>query len=117
MAAGDPFTCYAGGSGYGNPPLWVTHDGGVTWTGLTNGLPETTVWALAFDGSVSPGLYAATENGPYVLDAGSSTWRSLLGGGAPVGRYFSVEGLPSLKLVRFGTFSRGVWDVVPPSRR
>jgi photosystem II stability/assembly factor-like uncharacterized protein len=117
VAAGDPFTCYAGGSGYGNPPLWVTHDGGATWNGLANGLPETTVWALAFDGTASPGLYAATESGPYVLDAGSSTWRTLLGGGAPVGRYFSVEGLPLLKLMRFGTWSRGVWDFVVPPRR
>jgi hypothetical protein len=117
VAAGDPLTCYAGGSGYGNLPLWVTHDGGVTWAGLANGLPSTTVWALAFDGSASPGLYAGTESGPFVLDPGASTWRSLLGGGAPVGRYFSVEGVPSARLVRFGTFSRGVWDFVVPPRR
>ncbi|HEY0555368.1 MAG TPA: hypothetical protein VGG20_13985 [Thermoanaerobaculia bacterium] len=115
VAPDDPFTCYAGGSGYGNPPLWVTHDGGVTWTGLDRGLPSTTVWALAFDGLAGKSLYAATEAGPYVLDA-SSTWRSLLGGGAPVGRYLSVEGIPSAKLVRFGTWSRGIWDYVVPRR-
>ena len=92
----------------------MTHDGGVTWSGLANGLPATTVWALAFDGQQT--LYAATEAGPFVLDA-SSTWRSLLGGGAPIGRYFSVEGLPAAKLVRFGTWSRGVWDYVVPPRR
>jgi hypothetical protein len=113
---GDPLTCYAGGSGYGNPPLWVTHDGGATWSGLDHGLPSTTVWALAFDGLASKALYAATEAGPYVLDA-SSTWRSLLRGGAPVGRYLSVEAVPSAKLVRFGTWSRGIWDYVVPPRR
>jgi len=66
-------------------------------------------------GSAAPALYAATETGPFVLDG--STWRSLLGGGAPAGRYLSVEGVPSAKLVRFGTYSRGVWDYVPPPRR
>jgi hypothetical protein len=115
VSAADPFTCFAGGSGYGNPSVWVTHDGGANWSPLANGLPSTTVWALAFDGAAAQTLYAATETGPFVLDG--STWRSLLGGGAPAGRYFSVEGVPSAKLVRFGTFSRGVWDYIPPPRR
>jgi hypothetical protein len=95
----------------------VTHDGGVTWSGLANGLPATTVWALAFDGLSPRMLYAATEDGPFVLDPRASTWRSLLGGGVPIGRYFSVEGVPAAKLVRFGTWSRGVWDYVVPPRR
>jgi hypothetical protein len=115
VSAADPFTCFAGGSGYGNPSIWVTHDGGANWSAMANGLPSTTVWALAFDGAATQTLYAATETGPFVLDG--STWRSLLGGGAPAGRYLSVEGVPSAKLVRFGTYSRGVWDYVPPPRR
>jgi photosystem II stability/assembly factor-like uncharacterized protein len=113
----DPLTCFVGGSGYGNPPVLVTRDGGVTWSALANGLPGTTVWALAFDDPAAQTLYAATEAGPYRFDKASSTWRTLLGGGAPVGRYFSVEGVPSAHLVRFGTFSRGVFDYVLPPRR
>jgi hypothetical protein len=117
VSAGDPFTCFAGGSGYGNPAVWVTRDGGVNWSPLANGLPSTTVWGLAFEGPSAQTLYAATETGPFVLDAASSTWRSLLGAGVPPGRYFSVEGVPAAKGVRFGTYSRGVWDYVPPPRR
>jgi photosystem II stability/assembly factor-like uncharacterized protein len=116
VAPGDPFTAYAGGSGYGSPPVQVTHDGGVTWSDLSNGLPATFAWALAFDGSAAQTLYAATETGPYVFDSRARTWKSLLGGGAPPGEYFSVEGLPGLHLVRFGTYSRGVWDYVPSTR-
>ena len=41
VSATDPFTCYAGGSGYGNPSVWVTHDGGANWSPLANGLPST----------------------------------------------------------------------------
>ena len=90
VSADDPFTCFAGGSGYGNPSVWVTHDGGANWSPLSNGLPSTTVWALAFDGAATPTLYAATETGPFVLDG--STWRSLLGGGAPAGTIFQRRG-------------------------
>lgn len=114
ISTDDPFTCYAGGSGYGTPPVLVTHDGGATWSPLSEGLPSTLVWSLAFDHPVTQTLYAATEAGPFVLNTASSTWKSLLGGSAPVVPYFSVEGVPAGRLVRFGTFGRGVWDYVPP---
>ncbi|HEY4588924.1 MAG TPA: hypothetical protein VII86_06840, partial [Thermoanaerobaculia bacterium] len=116
VAAHDPLTCYMGGSGYGTPPVLVTHDGGATWTSLSKGLPSTTVWALAFDGLATQTLYAATEAGPYAYDARAKAWKSLLSAGVPPGRYFSVEGVPSAGLVRFGTWSRGVWDYVAPRR-
>ncbi|HEY2294874.1 MAG TPA: hypothetical protein VGM86_29575 [Thermoanaerobaculia bacterium] len=116
VAAHDPLTCYMGGSGYGTPPVLVTHDGGATWTSLSKGLPSTTVWALAFDGLATQTLYAATEAGPYAYDARAKAWKSLLSAGVPPGRYFSVESVPSAGLVRFGTWSRGVWDYVAPRR-
>ncbi len=117
VSPGDPSTCFVGGSGYGNPSVLVTRDGGETWSDLSHGLPPTVVWSLAFDDPVSQTLYAATEAGPFVFNAASGAWRSLLGGGAPVGRYFSVEGVPNAHVVRFSTFSRGVWDYVPPPHR
>ncbi|HEY0782860.1 MAG TPA: hypothetical protein VGE98_10415 [Thermoanaerobaculia bacterium] len=115
VATHDPLTCYAGGSGYGAPPVLVTHDGGATWSSLSNGLPGTLVWSLAFDDPETQTLYAATESGPYVYDG--HVWRTLLGGGAPLARYFSVEGVPVAKTVRFGTYGRGVWDYLPPPKR
>lgn len=114
VSTDDPFTCFAGGSGYGTPPVLVTHDGGASWSPLSEGLPSTLVWSLAFDSPTTQTLYAATDAGPFVLNTASSTWQSLLGGSAPVLRYYSVEGVPSAHLIRFGTFGRGVWDYVPP---
>lgn len=113
VSTDDPFTCFAGGSGYGNPPVLVTHDGGASWSPLSEGLPSTLVWSLAFDNPTKQTLYAATDAGPFVLNTASATWQSLLGGSAPVVPYFSVEGVPSAHLIRFGTFGRGVWDYVP----
>jgi photosystem II stability/assembly factor-like uncharacterized protein len=115
VSPSDPLTCFAGGSGYGSPPVLVTRDGGVHWSPLADGLPPTIVWSLAFDDPATQTLYAATDAGPFVLDAGAAAWRSLLGGSSPVIPYFSVEGVPSAHLVRFGTFGRGVWDYVPPA--
>jgi photosystem II stability/assembly factor-like uncharacterized protein len=114
VSADDPLTCFAGGSGYGSPPVLVTRDGGAHWSPLSTGLPSTVVWSLAFDGPATKTLYAATDAGPFVFNAATSTWRSLLGGGSPVVTYYSVEGVPSQHLVRFGTYGRGVWDYVVP---
>lgn len=114
VSTDDPLTCFAAGSGYGNPPVQVTHDGGEHWSPLSEGLPSTLVWSLAFDNPTTQTLYAATDAGPFVLNTASSTWRSLLGGSAPVATYYSVEGVPSAHLIRFGTSERGVWDYVPP---
>ena len=75
----DPLTCFAGGAGYSADSVLVTHDGGAHWYPITKGLPPTVVWGLAFDGTAAHTLYAATEAGPYALNAASSTWRSLLG--------------------------------------
>jgi photosystem II stability/assembly factor-like uncharacterized protein len=117
VSTDDPLTCFAGGSGYGSPPVLVTRDGGETWSDLSQGLPPTVVWSLAFDSPATQTLYAATEAGPFVFNAAAGSWRSLLGGGSPIGRYYTVEGVPAAHLVRFGTFSRGVWDYIPPPRR
>lgn len=114
VSTDDPFTCFAGGSGYGTPPVLVTHDGGASWSPLSEGLPSTLVWSLAFDSPTTQTLYAATHAGPFVLNTASATWQSLLGGSAPFVPYYSVEGVPSAHLIRFGTFGRGVWDYVPP---
>jgi hypothetical protein len=115
VSATDPLTAFVGGSGYSAPSVLVTHDGGASWSPLDKGLPPTAVSALAFDGAGT--LYAAADAGPYVLNAATATWKSLLGGGAPLLPYTSVEGVPGTRLVRFGTYGRGVWDYVVPGGR
>jgi photosystem II stability/assembly factor-like uncharacterized protein len=110
VSASDLLTAFVGGSGYSAPAVLVTHDGGASWSPLSKGLPPTAVSALAFDGAGT--LYAAADAGPYVFNAATATWKSLLGGGAPLLPYTSVERVPGARLVRFGTYGRGVWDYV-----
>lgn len=111
-----PLRVAVGGSGYSNPAVFRSLDGGVSFTPLETGQPATLVYGLAW-GSESPrNLYAATESGPWRLDAASGTWGSLLQGTAPMTTYWSVEYGDGR--MRFGTYGRGIWDYVvcsPPS--
>jgi hypothetical protein len=109
----DTNLAYAGGSGYQGNPVWRTTDGGVTWTGMSDGLPSTLVYELALGGSFLTDLYAATESGPYGFNSDTGQWESLLGTEAPLTTYWTVEWVPEIQTVRFGTYGRGIWDHRP----
>ncbi len=99
------------GSGYSNAPVWKSVDGGQTFTAMASGLPGTLVQEMA----ASPDekfLFAATDAGPYVYVAAENKWFSLLSPEVPLQTVYSVEYVASRKLVRFGTFGRGIWDFV-----
>jgi photosystem II stability/assembly factor-like uncharacterized protein len=113
----DALTAYLGGSGYSGPAVYRTTDGGATWTPAATGLPSTMVYDLAFEGPGSEVLYAATESGPYRLDPSIGTWEYIGAGVAPLTTYWSVEAVPMLGAMRFGTYGRGIWDyqaTIPP---
>lgn len=106
-----PNVVWYGGSGYSNPPLYKSTDGGVTFTSMSNGLPSTLVNEIV----ASPDeelLFAATEAGPYVYVARDDMWYSLATvGTSPVQFYSNVEYLRAEHKVRFGTMGRGIWDL------
>jgi photosystem II stability/assembly factor-like uncharacterized protein len=60
-----------------HPYVYVTHDGGATWTLSVTGLPVQPVNAVRQDPNVSALLYAATENGVYVSFNGGARWQQL----------------------------------------
>jgi hypothetical protein len=74
------------------------------------GLPSTLVFGLAIDNATELNLFAATEAGPYRFDAHTQTWASILGTEAPLTGYWCVESVPELRVARFGTYGRGIWD-------
>jgi len=106
----DPLTAWVGGSGYSNPAVYRTVDGGVSWQAVGDGLPSTLVYMLAFDNDRDQRVFAASEAGPYQFDEATQTWSSILGTEAPMTTYWAVEGVPELGVVRFGTYGRGIWD-------
>ncbi|MFZ1527580.1 MAG: T9SS type A sorting domain-containing protein [Ferruginibacter sp.] len=102
-------TIWYSGSGYSNPGVYRSTDGGATFTAISNGLPATLVTELV----ASPDeqfLFAATEAGPYVYVASENLWYTLADNTVPVQHFTSVEYIRSSNTVRFGTMGRGIWD-------
>jgi photosystem II stability/assembly factor-like uncharacterized protein len=99
------------GSGYSNPAVFRSTDGGASFTAMGAGLPPTTVYALAAGPGRAGDLYAATQAGPYRYDRAAGTWVSLLGLTAPMTSYWDVEALSDR--IRFATYGRGIWDYIP----
>lgn len=97
------------GSGYSNPPVYVSTDNGASFTVISNGLPPTLVNEMV----ATPDekfIFAATEAGPYVYVVAENLWYPLADNSLPVQFFSSVEFLRQQNIVRFGTMGRGIWD-------
>ncbi|MEM1447575.1 MAG: hypothetical protein AAGI22_00610 [Planctomycetota bacterium] len=108
----DPDHAFVAGSGYGSPGVRETTDGGVNWQPRSSGLPSTLVHDLAWSPDGSGDLFAATEAGAYHFDAASAAWSNAMGSEAPSTNYWTVETVEATGRVRFGTYGRGIWDLV-----
>ncbi len=106
----DPDVVYIGGSGYSNPGVVKSTDGGVTWSDASDSLPATMVYDLAFEGTGTGALYAATDAGPYRRDPADGVWSYIGNAAAPLTTYWSVEAVNAAGVIRFGTYGRGIWD-------
>jgi hypothetical protein len=101
---------YIGGSGYSNPPVYVSHNHGQSFAAFDNQLPGTLVHELS--GSLDDSLlFAATELGPYVYHRATSAWHPAAGLHAPDQVYWTVDYVDSLRVARFGTYGRGIWSL------
>ncbi len=101
-----------GGSGYSTAGVRRTLNGGASWQALTNGLPATMVYDLAYARDGSGDIYAACEAGAYRYDPVAGSWFNILQPATPLTLYWSVECVGQ-DLMRFGTYGRGIWDYDP----
>jgi photosystem II stability/assembly factor-like uncharacterized protein len=113
ISPNDPNVAYAGGSGYEGHAVWKTTDGGLTWNGMSDGLPNTLVHDLVLGGPSMEDLFAACDVGPFGYDNNAGQWESLVGTEAPLTVYWTVEWVPEIQVVRFGSYGRGIWDYRP----
>jgi hypothetical protein len=100
---------FLGGSGYSNPPVYRSKDGGKTFQAMDEGLPNTLVFGMTLDPE-EKFLFAGTETGPFVYVFEDEMWYPMAEGDAPLQSYWSVEYEPIFNVVRFGTYGRGIWD-------
>lgn len=118
----DPNVVWISGSGYSNPPVFKSVDGGQTFVQMSNGLPPTLVQEVVANPDETL-LFAATAIGPFVYVVAENEWFPMIGAQTPLQWYTCVEyvDLPdgSDDIVRFGTYGRGIWDFklseLPPS--
>ena len=104
-----PGTIYLAGVGYLNPGVIKSTNGGLTFTNFSNELPPTTVFELDANENESM-IFAATEAGPYVYLKATNQWHDLSANMAPSQAFWSVDYIEDERIVRFGTYGRGVWQ-------
>ena len=104
-------TVIIAGSGYSNPPVYISYNHGESFVPFNEGLPSTLVLELAGTPD-DEYFFAATEIGPYVYISEEGAWTDLSGISAPDQTYWSVEYIPELNTARFGTYGRGIWDFI-----
>ena len=104
-------TVIIAGSGYSNPPVYISYNHGESFVPFNEGLPSTLVLELAGTPD-DKYFFAATEIGPYVYISEEGAWTDLSGISAPDQTYWSVEYIPELNTARFGTYGRGIWDFI-----
>ncbi|MEZ4958620.1 MAG: T9SS type A sorting domain-containing protein [Saprospiraceae bacterium] len=105
----DPNVLWISGSGYSNPPVFKSTDGGQSFIQLSDGLPPTLIQEIVANPDESL-LFAASAVGPFVFVAGENKWYDLIGEQTPLQWYTCVEYIESEDIVRFGTYGRGIWD-------
>lgn len=100
---------FVGGTNYVGKNVYMSTDGGQTFTGIDNGMPNTMCHELCMDAE-ERFLFAATDAGPYMYSMMQDEWFYLAGTEAPIQNYVSVEFVENENVVRYATYGRGIWD-------
>jgi photosystem II stability/assembly factor-like uncharacterized protein len=97
--------------------IWVTNDGGSSWTKLDTRIPTNlAVRSLAVDWrSRDSTLYAGTDRGVFFSTDLGTTW-AVFGQGLPRTVVHGLQILPRQRMLVAATFGRGVYQI-PLSRR
>ena len=100
---------------YGVVNVWVSNDGGISWTGIDGNLPNMPVrWAM-FHPDDNNKAIIATETGIWetdLINGGSTVWSPNTS--FPTVRTDMIKYRPSDRTIAAGTHGRGVWTTTVP---
>ena len=104
-------------SNYGVQNIWITSNGGTTWTAIDGNLPDMPVrWAL-FHPDSDTKAFIATETGVWetdLINGASTVW--VPNSSFPNVRTDMIKYRTSDRTIAAGTHGRGIWSaVVPPA--
>ncbi|MGH2553625.1 MAG: hypothetical protein ACRDEB_07905, partial [Chitinophagaceae bacterium] len=102
-------------SSYGVMNVWVSTNGGTTWTGIDGNLPDMPVrWAL-FHPDTDTKAFIATETGVWetdLINGASTVWNPNTS--FPTVRTDMIKYRTSDRTIAAGTHGRGIWSAVIP---
>ena len=99
------------GSGYSNPPVFITENHGLTFNNMSEGMPSTLVYDLASTDEENF-IFAATAVGAFAFSRENGVWEDIMGFEGPDQTYWTVEYVSEIHSARFGTYGRGIWDFI-----
>lgn len=108
-----PLKAFATTSGFFGGHVFLTQDGGHSWTGISGNLPDTPVNELLIDPDLEGTLYVATDSGVFWTNSTGKTWTAL-DAGLPHAAVLSLAFEHSSRTLRAATHGRSVWDLVMP---
>lgn len=101
------WVCFSGFSA--NNKIFLTTDGGNSWTNVSTGLPNVPVNCIEYQNGSNDIVYVGTDLGVYYKDATMSNWMPF-NNGLPNVIIDDLEMYYPNGTVRAGTYGRGVWE-------
>ncbi len=89
--------------------VFKSTDGGVTWTNMSNGLPNIPVLTIVYQDNSNDLLYIGTDFGVYYRDASMSSW-ARYGTGLPACSVNDLHIHYGAQKLRAATYGRGVYE-------
>jgi len=108
-----PLKAYATISGFQAGHVFVTPDGGQSWTDIAGNLPDLPASDLVIDPELPGTLYVATDAGVFWTNTAGKVW-SAIGSGLPQAAVLSLAFERTSRTLRAATHGRSVWDLQVP---
>lgn len=102
-------TVYAALSGYGSPHLWVTHDGGASWSAVDDGIPDVPANCILPDPAQPAHLYLGNDLGVWFSPDAGLSW-SPYGVNAPAAVMVADLSISAHRKLRIATHGLGVYQ-------
>jgi hypothetical protein len=105
-----PTTLYATYSGFSTGNIWTSTNSGDNWTSISGNLPALPVNAIEVDPEDANVIYVGTDLGVWRTEDGGTSWLPY-GQGLPNGVVADLRIQKAQRLLRAGTYGRGLWEV------